>query len=206
MRHIATLPMMRYMSSGAGPITGQGALTTPTRNGFKKPGADNYGFWEAPRRYDLAPPEETGAFVLPTLQSFFMDARMMPNTGRMIALLTGWAGVGNTVTTTLGVLGGKMNRCTQQIRRYLKDARRLGYLDYSFNRSRITGMITGLRITLCTALIKPPRREQAPKTPAKPGVTHKERSNKKHIYINTKQDRELDQRLKKFEKLMFNSE
>jgi len=47
-----------------------------------------------PRRYFFQRPEDKGSYVLPLRQSFIKDARLMPGTRIMLALLVGWAGTG----------------------------------------------------------------------------------------------------------------
>ena len=86
------------------------------------------------RRKSLDRPQDNGTFVLPIRQSFVRDARLMPGTLRLLALLAGWKGTQvGPLETTQRILGRHLNRSTRQIYRYLKDAMQEGYLTYKKN-------------------------------------------------------------------------
>ena len=94
-------------------------------------------------------PIDRGLFVLPLKQSFIKDARIMPGTTRLVALLAGWIGNSNkwVIQTTQGILGKHLGRSVRQIYRYLQDAQEEGYLFYSCRKNRL-GYITGISIWL----------------------------------------------------------
>ena len=123
-----------------------------------------------PRRYFLERPEDNGAYVLPLRQSFVRDARLMPGTRTMLALLTGWAGTGRPLETTEGTIGEHLCRSVRQVFRYLQDAAREGYLRYAYTKNRL-GMITGLKIYLSFSLLRPELKRKPHQTPAKPART-----------------------------------
>lgn len=106
-----------------------------------------------PTRYFLQRPVDTGNFILPLKQSFMKDARLMPGTRCMLALLAGWAGQGGALLLTEGTIGKHIGRSVRQVYRYLQDAAREGYLRYSYTKNNL-GMITGLRIWLTFNLIR----------------------------------------------------
>lgn len=110
-------------------------------------------------------PEDKGTFVLPVKQTLIKNARLMPGTRCMLMLLAGWSGkaydnrrgpddrdtrspAARTVSTTRGVIGKHLGRSARQVARYLNDAKREGLLEWSYVVNRLTGMITGLKITL----------------------------------------------------------
>lgn len=107
-----------------------------------------------PRRCFLERPEDNGAYVLPIKQSFVKDARLMPGTRIMLALLTGWAGKGGPLQLTERTIAKHLQRSVRQVFRYLQDAAREGYLRYAYTKNRI-GMITGLKIYLSFPLLRP---------------------------------------------------
>ena len=109
-----------------------------------------------PRRKRLRRPASTGKFILPLRQSLIMDARLMPGTLRMLALLAGWAGHGAPLDTNLCVIGKHLGRSARQVQRYLKDAAEEGYL-YVRQRVNRLGYVIGLRIHLCRAAIYAPK-------------------------------------------------
>jgi hypothetical protein len=124
-----------------------------------------------PRRFFLERPADNGAYVLPIRQSFVKDARLMPGTRVMLALLTGWAGRGEPLQTTQGTIAKHLRRSVRQIFRYLKDAAREGYLTYAYTKNRL-GMITGLKIYLSFRLLRPNLKRKPRAKPAIPARTH----------------------------------
>jgi len=89
----------------------------------------------------------------------------MPGTRIMLALLTGWAGTGRPIELTQGTIAKHLRRSVKQVARYLRDARREGYLRYEYRKSRL-GMITGLIIHLSFDLLRP-KLKRKPASPAK---------------------------------------
>ena len=81
-----------------------------------------------PKRYFYEPLPDKGSFILPMKQSVMKDARLMPGTRCMIALLSGWAGKGKDLRTTKSIIAKHLGRSVRQVYRYLKDAARAGYL------------------------------------------------------------------------------
>lgn len=108
-----------------------------------------------PKRKSLTRPVDNGTFVLPLKQSFIKDARIMPGTMRMLALLAGW--IGNrekaVIETTKGIIAKHLGREVRQIYRYLQDAMEEGYLLYSCTKNRM-GYITGIKIWLNSLAIR----------------------------------------------------
>ena len=123
-----------------------------------------------PRRYFFERPKDSGAYVLPVKQSFIKDARLMPGTRIMLALLTGWAGRGEPLQTTQGAIAKHLSRSVRQVYRYLKDAAREGYLRYAYTKNRL-GMITGLKVYLSFALLRPDLKRRLRPKPANPART-----------------------------------
>ena len=106
-----------------------------------------------PRRYFIQRPHDNGAFILPMKQSFIKDARLMPGTRCMLALLLGWAGKGRVLQLTQGTIAKHIGRSVRQVYRYLKDAAREGYLSYNYTKNRL-GMITGIKVFLSFDLMR----------------------------------------------------
>jgi len=100
-----------------------------------------------PLRKQIRVPEDKGAFIQPLKQSFIANPRLMPGSKIMIALLTGWAGNGTSIKTTVGTIGRNVNRCARQVHRYLADAQAEGYLVWSRTKDRI-GYYTGIQVYL----------------------------------------------------------
>jgi hypothetical protein len=123
-----------------------------------------------PRRYFFERPKDNGAYVLPIRQSFIKDARLMPGTRCMLALLTGWAGRGEPLQTTEGTIAKHLRRSVRQVFRYLQDAAREGYLRYAYTKNRM-GMITGLKIYLSFPLLRPDLKRKPRSAPANPART-----------------------------------
>ncbi|GGG37303.1 hypothetical protein GCM10011344_42650 [Dokdonia pacifica] len=155
-----------------------------------------------PKRYFYQRPEDKGSFILPLKQSFVKDARLMPGTRCMLALLVGWAGKGRDLRTTQGALGRHLGRSVRQIFRYLKDAAREGYLTYNYTKNRI-GAIIGIKIFLSFELLRPNLKKK-PKIGRKQDRTLVSDTNTllKDSYII---DVELEKRLDKFREVIINS-
>ena len=134
-------------------------LSLKTLPYFVPPTFDDLGS-RGPVRKTLRRPPTSHAFVAPMRQSFIKDARLMPGTRCMIALLAGWGGDGRPVDTTLGAIGKHLGRSARQVHRYMRDAAEEGYLHVRQITNRM-GYITGLRITLCKAAIFAPKKKQA---------------------------------------------
>ena len=99
-------------------------------------------------------PKEFDPYILPVKQDFIKDARLMPGTRLMLMLISGWAGQGAAIETTLGTLGKHLCKSISQIKRYIADAQQFGYLTKQYTKSRI-GYITGLRLRLRFEMIRP---------------------------------------------------
>lgn len=149
-----------------------------------------------PKRHFYQRPEDNGAFVLPVKQSFVKDARLMPGTRCMLSLLVGWAGTGRAIETTQGNIGKHLGRCARQVKRYLDDAIREGYLTYNYTKNRF--MITGIKIFLNFDLLRPNLKKKA-KNGRKSDRTFKSDTNTllKDSYII---DKELERKLDSFRK------
>ncbi|SAL84904.1 hypothetical protein AWB68_07488 [Caballeronia choica] len=123
-----------------------------------------------PQRCFARRPEDKGTFVLPVKQTLIKNARLMPGTRCMLMLLAGWAGkaydnrrdpddkdtrvvAARSISTTRGIIGKHLGRSARQVARYLNDAKREGLLEWSYVVNRLTGMITGLKITLLASEI-----------------------------------------------------
>jgi hypothetical protein len=129
-----------------------------------------------PRRYFWERPKDNGAYVLPVKQSFVKDARLMPGTRIMLALLTGWAGRGEPLQTTEGTIAKHLRRSVRQVYRYIQDAAREGYLRYAYTKNRM-GLITGLKIYLSFPLLRPDLKRKPRAKPANPARTLKSDTN-----------------------------
>jgi len=123
-----------------------------------------------PRRTFLTAPPDNGTYVLPLRQSFIKDARLMPGTRVMLALLTGWAGQGGPLQLTEGTIAKHLGRSVRQVFRYLQDAMRAGYLRYAYTKNRL-GMITGLKVYLSFPLLRPDLKRKPRSNPMKPART-----------------------------------
>lgn len=153
-----------------------------------------------PLRKSLLRPTDNGTFVLPLKQSFIKDARIMPGTMRMLALLTGWVGKGDkpTIETTQGIIGKHLNKSVRQIYRYLQDAMEEGYLLYSYTKNR-RGMITGLRIWLNRLAIRRSPGQKKSKIRKNQDQTLMADTNSKSS-LKRKEDKELWKKLESFAK------
>jgi len=152
-----------------------------------------------PKRYFYQRLPDKGSYVLPIKQSFVKDARLMPGTRCMLALLTGWAGKGRGLRTTQNVIGKHLGRSVRQIFRYLKDAAREGYLTYNYTKNRI-GAITGINIFLNFDFLRPNLKKKS-KNGRKQDQTFKSDTNTllKDSYII---DEELERKLDKLRRAM----
>lgn len=106
-----------------------------------------------PRRKNMVAPNDTGAFVKPIKQSFIKNPRLAPMCRIMLTLLSGWAGQGGAIETTIGSIGKHLSRCRRQIHRYLEDAVEEGYITYTRRKDRI-GRYIGIKIYLNFAAIR----------------------------------------------------
>lgn len=164
-----------------------------------------------PQRYFKQRPEDTGTFILPLKQSFMKDARLMPGTRCMLALLAGWAGQGRALELTEGTIAKHIGRSVRQVYRYLKDAGREGYLRYCYTKNRI-GMITGLKIWLSFDLIRSVKTRPADKVSGKfSGKLQGNRRNSDQTLMSDinnnykyigKKDAEIEKKLQRLQKLI----
>lgn len=153
---------------------------------------------DLPQRYFKQRPVDNGTFVLPLKQSFIKDARLMPGTRCMLAMLAGWAGQGAPLELTENTIAKHLGRSIRQVYRYLKDAVREGYLRYYYTKSRM-GMITGIKVWLTFDLIrslKPKKQTNPDKNRRIPARTQTSDINKTYIYKD-KKDPELEQKLER---------
>ena len=156
-----------------------------------------------PQRCFLPRPPETGAFILPLRQSFIKNARLMPGTRVMLALLAGWAGQGRSIELTEGTIAKHIGRSVRQVYRYIQDASREGYLRYSYTKNR-SGLITGIKVWLRFELLRhltAPKHTKTVKNAANPARTHTADINQKQIY-NTQKSQELDRKLERLRSLI----
>ncbi len=152
---------------------------------------------ELPKRYFVQAPQPSETFILPLKQCFMKDARLMPGTRCMLALLSGWTGTGNNLQLTQSTIARHLGRSVRQVYRYLKDAARLGYLSYNYRKHR--GMITGIRIFLSLELLRPKKQKQGKhrRTP----VRTSKAENNVNRYL-TRKDKEVELRLRRLSKVM----
>jgi hypothetical protein len=136
-------------------------------------------------------------FVKPLKQCFIKNPRTMPMTRIMLALIAGWAGSGQSIETTTGIIGKHLGRCRRQVFRYLQDAMEEGYLTYSRTKDRV-GRYTGIRIFLNFGAIRFTKfqkiiRRKVAETLA---VTHKSETNTKQL-LNTREDPDIRSQLER---------
>lgn len=148
-------------------------------------------------RAEAIEPEDNGTFILPMKQSFMKNRRIMDSTTRMLAMLAGWAGKGQALETTQGIVARHIGKSVRTVQRMLLDAWREGYLTYAYTKNR-RGMITGIRIFLrLERLLK----EKKPVTSARkrrnPGATFMSDTNR-NIDIKREVDPEIMARLVRF--------
>jgi hypothetical protein len=156
---------------------------------------------DQPNRKSLDRPFDNGTFVLPLKQSFIKDARIMPGTMRMLALLTGWSGnqEKRTIETTKGILAKHLGRSVRQIYRYLQDAMEEGYLVYSFTKNRL-GYITGIKIWINKLAMRKQQKSKTDKNPRNQDWTQKADTNKNYLLKKVKKEEDEELR-KKLEQL-----
>lgn len=112
-----------------------------------KPFAERESLANSPTRKSLACPPDRGTFVKPLKQSFVRNPRLMPMTRIMLTLLAGWAGHGDSIKTTIGIIAKHLGKSRRQLFRYLKDAAEEGYLYWTKTKDRI-GRYTGICVRL----------------------------------------------------------
>lgn len=145
---------------------------------------------DAPRRKSMEAPVDKNTFVKPIKQCFVKNPRLMPMTRLMLTLISGWAGNGGTIETTIGIIGKHIRRCRRQVFRYLKDAVEEGYLSYNRTKDR-AGRYTGIRIWLNFSAIRFSGSRKSKtncKAAEKLDVTLRAETNSKSIYNNQKDD------------------
>lgn len=152
-----------------------------------------------PQRYFYQRPQDNGTFILPLKQSFMKDARLMPGTRCMLAMLAGWAGQGAPLELTESTIAKHIGRSVRQVYRYLQDAMREGYLRYFHTKNRM-GMITGIKVWLTFDLIRSVKPKTG-KTRRNQGQTHRSDINKTNKYTYRK-DPELEQKLEHLRSLI----
>lgn len=154
-----------------------------------------------PKRFFFAKPNDTGAYIKALKQTVVKDARLSPGTRLMIILLSGWAGAGKAIPTTIGNIAKNMCRSRRTVATYLQDAIRFGYLSYSRSKSRI-GYYTGITIYLQFEIIRKTFKEnELPENSKKTAVFRDVKNpieTKKNIFINDHSDNELMGALAKF--------
>lgn len=157
---------------------------------------------DLPKRHFIQRPVDNGTYILPLKQSFIKDARLMPGTRCMLALLVGWAGHGRGLQLTQARIAKHLGRSVRQVYRYLKDAADNGYLTYNYTKTRI-GMITGISVFLRLDRLKPKKKERPGKV-VNQARTQESDTNatsfNSYVY-----DDELEKKLKSFELAMSNS-
>ncbi len=157
---------------------------------------------DKPCRKSMVAPNDTGAFVKPIKQSFIKNPRLSPMCRIMLTLLSGWAGKGGAIETTIGSIGKHLSRCRRQIHRYLEDAVEEGYLTYSRRKDRI-GRYIGIKVHLnfaairFTEFIKPKSDKKLSKAAENIDVTLKTEINTKDYLSNnnTQDDTKLWEKL-----------
>lgn len=150
---------------------------------------------DGPRRKQRMRPEASRTFVKPLRQSLFQDARLMPGSVRLIALLAGWAGHGRAIETNLGTLARHLGRSVRQVQRYLQDAMEEGYLRVTRTANRM-GMITGLRIAVNRASVFAQDREENTMAGRKNPARTQKADIKTNTYISLNEASDFDQSLK----------
>ena len=125
------------------------------------------------------------------------NAIELDSTARMLAMLAGWAGKGQALETTQGIVARHIGKSVRTVQRMLHDAWREGYLTYAYTKNRM-GMITGIRIFLrLERLLKEKKPVTKARTRRKQGATYESDTNR-NIYINKKKDPEIMVRLERF--------
>ncbi|MBL0112555.1 MAG: hypothetical protein IPP42_17650 [Saprospiraceae bacterium] len=154
-----------------------------------------------PKRFFFNEPNDTGAYIKALKQTVVKDARLSPGTRLMIILLSGWAGAGKAIPTTIGNIAKNMCRSRRTVATYLQDAIRFGYLSYSRSKSRI-GYYTGITVYLQFEMIRKAFKEQElpqnSKKMADSRDVKKPIETKNNIIINEQSDDELMSALARF--------
>ncbi|WP_040352836.1 hypothetical protein [Blastopirellula marina] len=122
---------------------------------------------DAPRRKSLECPPDRGTFVKPLKQCFVRNPRLMPMTRIMLTLLAGWAGHGDSIKTTIGIIAKHLGKSRRQLFRYLKDAAEEGYLYWTKTKDRI-GRYTGICVRLNFGAIRYEKASRAKASSPKP--------------------------------------
>ncbi|MEL6929886.1 MAG: hypothetical protein AAFO95_14770 [Cyanobacteria bacterium J06600_6] len=153
-----------------------------------------------PPRKQLEAPADQNRFVKPIRQCFIKNPRLMPMTRIMLTLISGWAGDGRPIETTIGIVAKHLGKSRRQVFRYLKDAVEEGYLFYSRTKNR-KGMYTGVKLRLNLSAIRyfPGRTnsQNAPESSRIQDVTPRADTNSKYL-LNTNEDDELWTKLIQF--------
>ncbi|WP_367389097.1 hypothetical protein [Lewinella sp. LCG006] len=153
-----------------------------------------------PRRKSIDAPLDNNTFVKPIKQCFVKNPRLMPMTRIMLTLISGWAGDGRPIETTIGIIAKHLGKSRRQVFRYLKDAVEEGYLFYSRTKNR-KGMYTGVKLRLNLSAIRYTSKKQSEVKTTKNGgisdVTPMTDTNDKYI-LKTKEDDELWTKLLQF--------
>jgi len=153
-----------------------------------------------PLRKHMEAPVDKNRFVKAIRQCFIKNPRLMPMTRIMLTLISGWAGDGRPIETTIGIIAKHLGKSRRQVFRYLKDAVEEGYLFYSRTKNR-KGMYTGVKLRLNLSAIRYFSKQKTPKDKQQngriPDVTHQAETNNKYI-LKTKEDDVLWSRLVSF--------
>lgn len=108
---------------------------------------------DEPLRKSMVAPSDNGSFCKPIKQSFIRNPRLSPMTRILLTMLSGWAGSGEPITTTTGILGKHISRSRRTVYNLLQDAVEEGYLTYVRTKCRL-GKYTGIKIYLNFAAIR----------------------------------------------------
>ncbi|MBT8036675.1 MAG: hypothetical protein KJO21_03935 [Verrucomicrobiae bacterium] len=148
-------------------------------------------------RAEAIEPEDNGTFILPMKQSFMKNRRIMDSTARMLAMLAGWAGHGQALETTQGIVARHIGKSVRTVQRMLLDAWREGYLTYAYTKNR-RGMITGIRVFLrLQRILKEKKPVVSARKRRNPGATPVADTNR-NIDIKREKDPEIMARLERF--------
>ncbi|MEM6360855.1 MAG: hypothetical protein AAF731_12245 [Bacteroidota bacterium] len=144
---------------------------------------------DGPLRKQLEAPIDKNRFVKAIRQCFIKNPRLMPMTRIMLTLISGWAGDGRPIETTIGIIAKHLGKSRRQVCRYLKDAVEEGYLFYSRTKNR-KGMYTGVKLRLNLNAIRFFPKKKPTGNPRIQDVTHRAKTNSKYI-LPIKRDDEL---------------
>ena len=160
---------------------------------------------DTPKRKSLEATPDRGLFIKPVKQCFVRNHRLMPMTRLMLTLLSGWAGQGGPIKTTIGIIAKHIGRSSRMVFNYLKDATEEGYLFYSRTKDRI-GRYTGICVRLNFPAIRYyPKATKMPKGALSLAMKYPTETNHKYI-LKTKKDDLLNEKLKQFARTLGNSE